>query len=522
MNTDIQKVITAVQNAQNPLIITKGVIPEDYALFIASLVNLYKDGNKKVTLVAEGDRQSWLQHISQIFNIEYTKELEALKHVIEIPSGDGTMTKVSYDISGDTFFLYITPGRAKFDFNAVKFKTFGSTHDVIFSIGIQSNEDLDKILGDARSAIIDAQQIIMGVPSRSGFQASDTNQSIHFVEPELTILLKMVLGLVKSSRVEENTRNSVAAMLLKATPAKVTDTILLSEVYRVLGELFKSGLNVENLKNLTMQRKIEYAQLYKKIGEKMKINTQRKAAFAEITQSDLTSTGLKASDLIISMPEVVGTTNVNLAVLSVDSNENSKIVTITGTANEVKQVATELKLTYLDTNAAGVVNKNDFAKVRDRYVQAPPQTSGQSPQPPQQQNQPQQSAQQSNQQQQNQQRSEVRQQDTPQQAQSSQQNRQPMQQAQQIPQPQNQQAPQAAPKQNTEPEMQPQPGNVGSQTQAQPTQQATNVQSQQNQQPQQPAVQAREPQQVRQQSTMQPGTTTINFSEIAKRIKSSS
>lgn len=353
MNTDIAKIISVLQNALHPVVVVKNVIPEEFGLVVSSLALMQKDTGKKISIIIEGQPEGWLKYIFGNFGIEYNDALQALKHVIEIPCGDGSISSVSYDVQDGKFFLYITPGNAKFDFNAVQFKTFGSQHDVMVTVGVNNLAELDKVIGDGKSSVMSAHHVVFGVPSADSFKTA--NNTVYYGGSDLVTVMKIILGLSRTGRMSENTKNAVAAFLLGANPAKIKEPLFLAEVYRVLSELFKSGVNIGTINTVMTNKKIEYAAIHKKISEKAKVNTQKKTAYVSLSKSDIETAGIKIEDLTLNVKEVAISLTVPHVMIAIEHDAESKLVFVAGESDDVKATASQLHLTLIDHNAAGLV-----------------------------------------------------------------------------------------------------------------------------------------------------------------------
>src|SRR5690606_23675878 len=100
-------------------------------------------------------------------------------------------------------------------------------------------------------------------------------------------------------------KDAVATFLLRVNALQVKETAFMAEVFRVLGELFKSGVNVGAISQASLNKKPEYAAFSKKLTEKMKVNAPKRIAYASLSKSEVETLGIKLSDLIVTPEDMV-------------------------------------------------------------------------------------------------------------------------------------------------------------------------------------------------------------------------
>jgi hypothetical protein len=508
MNTDITKVISLLQSAQHPLIVVNKLVPEEYALLTAIITHMQKDSGRKVTLISQGSPEGWLKHVFTHFGVEYNDAVQTLKHVIEIPCGDGSVSSVSYDISGGKFFLYIVPGTAKFDFNQVQFKTFGAQHDVFITLGIQSAEELDKLLGEGKSSVMSAQHIAFGANGTENFQKIVPVAQTYPVETELIPVAKIVLGISRLGKMNDKAKDAVVTFLLRVNALQVKETLFMAEVFRVLGELFKSGVNVAAISQASVSKRPEYTAFSKKVSEKMKTNTQKRVAFASLSKSDVETTGIKLNELIVMPDDLVKALQVSQVMVAIDYDNNATLVYAAGESEEARQIMAKFKLVVFGNKGVGLVPTAEikaYAQTLGFVADKPPVTAS------------------------------TTQPSTPSQTQSTQPKPQPSQMPTQS-QPQSQPQVQQKPQVSAQPTQNPQRPNVAQQPVAPPVQPkpqttvAPTIEKRENSEQQKQSEPQRDQQTVMQPQLSQSQNITpqrnvtgqpLNFGEIAKRIKSS-
>lgn len=359
MNTDIQNILNIVQESEHPLVVVRSILPEEYALFVALLSFMQVDNGKNITILSDSPVQGWFKLIAAHYGIDIDESTEPLRHIIEVPTSDGAMSSVSYDMNDGKFSLYITPGNAKFDFSKVSFKTTGAQHDVLITVGFNSSDEINAFLGEAKSSIMNSQHVVMGIANSDDVFESGI-QNTHYVDTKLETIVRMVLGLAKG-KLTDQAKELAASLLLKVNPAVTNERIFLADVYRVLSELFKAGANVENIFKVIFQKKPEYAALYKKIADKTKVNVANKTATAYVSKNEISQIGLDSTDLLISFSDLVKNLQVACASLLIEENDNNVIAYVSGKPEKVLAIAEKLKLTVIENAAAGVVN-GDLAK----------------------------------------------------------------------------------------------------------------------------------------------------------------
>lgn len=134
-----------VNSAHAILIVTrKNPDTDDLAASLALYLALKQVG--KTVIIACPDSPT--VEFGNLFGVDkITNELGSKAFIISLDYKEGSIEKVSYNIEGDKFNLVIQPktGSQSFSEDMVRFSHSGTSADLIFVVGCQKLEDLDKL-----------------------------------------------------------------------------------------------------------------------------------------------------------------------------------------------------------------------------------------------------------------------------------------------------------------------------------------------------------------------------------------
>lgn len=143
---EISQIKTLLATAKNILIVTSENSDIDSLAASLAIYGSIKNSGKSVQIVNQSDLTV---EVSDLIGIgEIKKELDGKNFVISWDYQDGSIEKVSYNIENNRFNLVIQP-RAGYEFDItadkIDFRKAGMMADLIFTIGVESLEVLNKL-----------------------------------------------------------------------------------------------------------------------------------------------------------------------------------------------------------------------------------------------------------------------------------------------------------------------------------------------------------------------------------------
>lgn len=260
-------------------------------LYLSVAIGLFLgQQGKQVTYFVSNDfndqTRQYLHNIFKQYKLTFTDSLKDTNYVIAIDNSPGAIDKVSYDIKGDKFLLYITPASgAEFDFDNVDFQEGGGNYQAIFHFG-SSREEVDRLLGQHPALQKISNSLLVDLSTEEGkmYVGTDLREANFPHKRVISFLHKELFGKDKVSK-------QVATLLLAALysimdPLNQVNTS--KALISIMQDLLQWRANPAlALKSAYFYQGVEWIDIYQDIYSNVQVASEEKVVWSVVDNQDL-------------------------------------------------------------------------------------------------------------------------------------------------------------------------------------------------------------------------------------------